>query len=244
MASRSKTTGSRRPRQPHAGKASSKDPSLRLERRLLRTHGTLVAIDECGRGSLSGPVFCGAVLLDAACGAHPAGLRDSKLLSARRREELLPLVTAWTRSSATGSASADEIDRYGILAALRLAALRAIARLERDGAPGVVLLDGPLDWISPEPEKTGHGFTALTGLALPAIVTRVKGDRECASLAAASVLAKVTRDALMNDLDRCHPGYGWSENKGYASPSHVAGLRRLGVSPQHRRSWRLPGIDS
>lgn len=245
MASRSKTTGSRRSPQPHAGKTSSKDPSLRLERRLLRTHGTLVAIDECGRGSLSGPVFCGAVLLDAACGAHPAGLRDSKLLSARRREELLPLVAAWARSSATGSASADEIDRYGILAALRLAALRAIACLECDSAPGVVLLDGPLDWISPEPEEIQHGFTALTGLSLPtpAIVTRVKGDRECASLAAASVLAKVTRDALMNDLDRRHPGYGWSENKGYASPSHVAGLRRLGVSPQHRRSWRLPGLS-
>lgn len=216
---------------------------MRLERRLLRTYGSLVAVDECGRGSLSGPVFCGAVLLDASAARHPSGLRDSKLLSARRREGLLPHVRSWARSSATGSATSREIDRYGILAALRLAALRAVAALETGSvAPGVVLLDGPLDWISPGPASGPHRFETVTGLALPPVVTRVRGDRECASLAAASILAKVTRDALMVDLDRRHPGYGWAENKGYASPAHVLGLRRLGLSPQHRRSWHLPGV--
>lgn len=220
---------------------------MRLERRLLRVHSDLVAIDECGRGSLSGPVFCGAVRIDAATDRHPAGLRDSKLLSAKRREELLPQVRSWACSSATGSASAAEIDRYGILAALRLAALRAIAALELDGhAPGVIVLDGPLDWVSPESAVALHRYSTLTGLPLPVppVVTRVKGDRECASLAAASILAKVTRDALMDDLDARHPGYRWSENKGYASPTHVEGLRRLGPSPEHRRSWRLPGVDT
>lgn len=220
---------------------------MRLERRLLRTHTTLVAIDECGRGSLSGPVFCGAVLVEAATGRHPAGLRDSKLLSPKRRSEMLPLVEEWASAASTGSASAAEIDRHGILAALRLAALRAIAALELDGtAPGVVLLDGPLDWISPEPAFDAHRFTKITGLPLPVprVVTKVRGDRECSALAAASVLAKVTRDALMDELDRRHPGYGWRENKGYTSPSHVEGLRRLGPSPEHRRSWRLPGVDT
>lgn len=233
--------------QPRKPAQPAKDPSMRLERRLLRTYTTMVAIDECGRGSLSGPVFCGAVLIDVTTGRHPAGLRDSKLLSAKRREELLPQVRQWVRSSATGASSAAEIDRYGILAALRLAALRSLAALELDGvAPGVILLDGPLDWVSPEPDVAVHRYNALSGLALPVppVVTRVKGDRECAALAAASVIAKVTRDSLMEELDRRHPGYGWSENKGYASPSHVEGLRRLGPSPEHRRSWRLPGVDA
>jgi ribonuclease HII len=224
---------------------ATKDPSLRLERRLLRAHSTLVAIDECGRGSLSGPVFCGAVYIDSSVTRPPVGVRDSKLLSAKRREELLPRVQEWSCSSATGAASAKEIDRFGILYALRLAALRAIAALDLSSVPGVILLDGPLDWISPESARAEHHFDTLTGLRfpIPPVVTKVKGDRECTSLAAASILAKVRRDSLMQDLDRRHPGYGWSANKGYASPTHVEGLRRLGPSPQHRRSWHLPGVE-
>jgi len=221
-------------------------PSLRLERRLLRTHGTLVAIDEVGRGALAGPVFCGAVLLDADTPAHPRGLRDSKLLSARRRSELAPLAASWARSASTGSASALEVDRLGILRALRLAALRAVGALAGDVRPGVVLLDGPLDWITPDPGVPGEDFTELTGLALPVppVVTRVRGDRTCASLSAASVVAKVARDGAMDRLAAAHPGYAWERNKGYASPAHVDGLRRLGPCAEHRRSWSLPGVDS
>jgi ribonuclease HII len=226
--------------------AVSADPSLRLERRLLRTHATLVAIDECGRGSLSGPVYCGAVLLDATSSRHPAGLRDSKLLSATLRRDLVPQVHAWALAAATGSASAREIDQFGILAALRLAALRAMGALGPSTRPGVILLDGPLDWITESPQRISHGFTEVSGLELPVppVVTRVHGDRECAALAAASVVAKVARDELMSVLDVRHPGYGWVRNKGYASAEHVEGLRRLGPSAQHRRSWRLPGVDS
>lgn len=219
---------------------------MRLERRLLRTHGTLVAIDECGRGSLSGPVYCGAVLIDTATTRHPAGIRDSKLLSAARRRALVPEVHAWALAAATGAASAGEIDRFGILAALRLAALRAIGALAPAARPGVILLDGPLDWITPSPGFATHGFTEVSGLELPVpkVVTRVHGDRGCAALAAASIIAKVERDDLMDSLDARHPGYGWARNKGYASAEHVEGLRRLGPSVEHRRSWRLPGVDS
>jgi len=227
------------------GSRPPSDPNLRVERRLLRTHGTLLAIDECGRGALSGPVFCGAVLIGDTTPRYPHGLRDSKLLSARRREELVPQVRTWALASGTGSASAEEIDRYGIIAALRLAALRAAgALLPVSPRPGVILLDGPHDWISTESSVPAHGFSEITGFPLPqpTVVTRVRGDRECAALAAASVLAKVARDALMVDLDNLHPGYGWSVNKGYASPAHIEALRRLGPSPEHRRSWNLPGV--
>ena len=210
----------------------------------MRHHGSLVAIDECGRGALAGPVTCGAVLLDVTVRAHPRGLRDSKLLSASRRRALVPEVQGWAAAASIGWASAGEVDRIGILGALRLAALRALAELAV--RPGVVLLDGPLDWVSVDTERPGEDFRSLTGLDLPAppVVTRVRGDRTCASLSAASVVAKVARDELMDRLAVAHPGYDWERNKGYASPAHVEGLRRLGPCGEHRRSWRLPGVDA
>jgi ribonuclease HII len=215
-------------------------PSLRLERALLRVHGNLVAVDEVGRGALAGPVLVGAVLLRRPVAPFPPGLRDSKLLSPSTRQRLVPEISSWVADSAVGAASPQEIDDHGILAALRLAALRAFATLPV--APSVVLLDGPLDWITPEPADPSFSYRALTGhRRIPPLRTRVGGDRSCASLAAASVLAKVERDALMDVLAVRHPGYGWERNKGYASAVHQDGLRALGPCSEHRRSWRLPG---
>jgi len=220
----------------------SVSPSLRLERRLLREHRNLVAIDEVGRGALAGPVLVGAVLLLPPVDDFPEGLRDSKLLSPSARDRLVVPVREWVSSAATGSASAAEIDEHGILGALRLAALRALREIGTN--PHVVLLDGPLDWITPEPADPALSYRALTGnVRRPSLRTKVHGDRECASLAAASVLAKVERDRLMEVLALRHPGYGWDRNKGYASPAHRDGLRRLGVCDEHRRSWSLPGVS-
>lgn len=211
-------------------------PTLRLERSLLRAGAATVAgVDEVGRGSLSGPVSVGIVIVDAGCRALP-GVRDSKLLSASAREQLVPRIQAWACGSAVGHASPGEIDDAGIIAALRLAALRALEAL--DIRPEHILLDGSHDWLSPAPQTSLFDEAA----DLPPVTARVKADLLCTSVAAASVLAKVERDAIMAHLDQDHPEYGWIDNKGYASPEHIAALRRLGPSPLHRRSWRLPGL--
>jgi ribonuclease HII len=159
---------------------------------------------------------------------QPAGLRDSKLLSEKRREELSPLAESWSLHSAVGLASPEEVDRIGIIAALGLAGLRALTMLHESGAAiheSVVLLDGSHDWLTPALTKP------------PRVQTRVKADRDCASVAAASVIAKVHRDRIMRELDAVHPGYGWSGNKGYGSADHFAAIAALGASDQHRRTW-------
>ncbi|WP_369052859.1 ribonuclease HII [Kineococcus terrestris] len=219
-------------------------PSLRLERQLLRAGHPLVAgMDEVGRGALAGPVSVGVVVVGPATRSAPVGLRDSKLLTPAAREELAPRVRRWALAHAVGHAEPAEVDAAGIVAALRLAGRRALAQLPV--APSVVVLDGDHDWLGDPPE------TALPGLesagpalpcAAPPVTTRVKGDVTCAAVAAASVLAKTARDALMVALDAEHPGYGWAGNKGYSAPDHLAALAARGVSQQHRRSWRLPGL--
>lgn len=238
-------------------------PDLRQERALLRTGARVVAgMDEVGRGALAGPVSVGAVAVDLRTRTCPQGVADSKLLSAAARERLLPALGRWGVARAVGHAGPDEIDAFGIVAALRLAGRRALAAL---GVPvDLVLLDGTHDWLSlpaqptldleldlgldVEPGPAAPGAAARggrvpvhhRGLGEPAVRTRVKADRTCASVAAASVLAKCARDALMVDHALAHPEYGWAENKGYGSAQHVEALRRLGPSALHRRSWRLP----
>jgi ribonuclease HII len=214
----------------------SASPTLRLERSLLRAGAaTIAGMDEVGRGALSGPVSVGVVVMDARSPALP-GVRDSKLLTATARELLVPRIRAWACASSVGHASPAEIDDLGIIGALRLAALRALAVL--DTSPQCILLDGSHDWLSPAPQ----GSLFEEPVEIPPVTTRVKADLHCTSVAAASVLAKTERDAIMAALDRDHPEYGWAENKGYASPEHIAALRRRGASPIHRRSWRLPGL--
>lgn len=216
-------------------------PSLRTERQLLRAGAVLVAgMDEVGRGALAGPVSVGVVVVDAATRTAPEGLADSKLLSPAAREALAPRLGRWGRARAVAHASAAEIDDVGIVAALRLAGTRALAQVEQVVGPvGTVLLDGSHDWLTPPADL----FETAAGLdGVPRQVhLRVKADRTCASVAAASVVAKVTRDALMTELDGEHPPYGWAQNKGYAAPTHLAALAELGPSPLHRQSWRLPG---
>ena len=212
-------------------------PTLRMERELLRSGATVLACaDEAGRGALSGPVSLGLVVITAQTTPAPAGVRDSKLLSPQRRAELVPRIRQWT-AHAVGMASAQEVDRLGVLAALRLAGQRAIADLPV--TPDCVLLDGNYDYLSATAQPPLFNDESGNG-AMPPVVTRVKADLRCAGVAAASILAKTARDALMVELDREYPEYQWQHNKGYAAPEHIEALRRVGPSPHHRVSWRLP----
>lgn len=195
-------------------------------------------MDEVGRGALCGPVSVGVVVVDLTLKALP-GVRDSKLLSSSARADLVPRIRTWAIASSVGHAQAWEIDDLGITGALRLAGLRALSVL--DIVPDRVILDGSHDWLS----APGQGSLLDPDEAsesVPVVVTQIKGDLTCTSVAAASVLAKTERDAIMIALHEQYPGYEWSANKGYAAPGHVAALEAHGVTPVHRRSWRLPGI--
>jgi ribonuclease HII len=211
---------------------------------LLREGARLVAgMDEVGRGSLAGPVSVGVVVVDASTRSAPQGVADSKLLTPAARRALVPRLSRWGLARAVGHASAAEIDEVGIIAALRLAGTRALAVVATSIGPvDVVLLDGSHDWLTPPAQGDLFAAAGPEPAAGPRVVVRVKADRTCATVAAASVLAKCERDALMADLAGEHPHYGWHENKGYASPDHVAALREHGPCVLHRRSWRLPGI--
>ncbi|WP_223690258.1 ribonuclease HII [Leifsonia poae] len=204
-------------------------PTLRYERSLYREGVTsIIACDEVGRGALAGPVAVGMVVIDSTVKRMPTGLRDSKLLPEPAREALEPLCRTWVLHSAVGLASAAEVDSLGIMRCLGLAGARALAQLEADGAPtarSTLILDGNHDYLNP----------ALTRPAR--VVTRVKADRDCASVAAASVIAKVHRDRIMIGADGVHPGYGWVSNKGYASRVHLDAIAELGPSALHRLTW-------
>ena len=207
-------------------------PRLTVERRLLREHALVIACDEVGRGALAGPVAVGAVAMDAA-GARrrvPEGLRDSKLVAERHRPAVAARAAAWVPASAVGWSSAAEIDEVGIIRALGLAALRAIAGLRERGIvpeEAIVILDGNHDYITP---------AGGAGLRVRPIV---KADRDCASASAASVLAKVARDDLMVRLHDDLPVYEWARNKGYASAAHRIAIRSHGLSVHHRASWAI-----
>ena len=208
------------------------DPTLDVEQQLHDGGARFViGCDEVGRGALAGPVAVGLCVVDSAVGMHPLGLRDSKMLSEKRREQLAPLTAAWSRYSAVGLSSAEEIDRLGIVAALGLAGKRALVSLHESGVPireSIVLLDGSHDWLNPS-------------LVNPVRVhVRVKADRDCSSVAGASVVAKVHRDRLMIAADAATPGYGWAGNKGYGSVEHMAAIATLGATDLHRRTWLRP----
>ncbi len=219
---------------------ASRKPSLRVERALQRDgHRVLAGMDEVGRGALAGPVTVGVVLIDESCRSAPPGVRDSKLLQPHARERIVPRIERWALAHAVGHASADEIDAVGIIAALRLAGMRALAGC--GVRPDLVILDGNHDWLT-APEDVGLlAFAHEGGVPTPPVTTMVKADLRCSSVAAASVLAKVTRDRLMVALGAEVTEYGWVDNKGYAAPEHLDALRRLGPCTWHRRSWRLPG---
>jgi ribonuclease HII len=223
----------------------SRAPSLRIERELLRTHGVrwLASVDEVGRGALGGPVTVGVVLVDLDTKSAPTGVRDSKLLTPAARVRLVPRIQRWAPAWAVGHASAEEIDAVGILRALRLAGERAFAQLPV--RPDHVLLDGSYDWVSrPAPalfDEDGSVSDLDSWEEPPPVTVRIKADMTCSSVAAASVLAKTTRDALMVALAAEHPEYGFEVHKGYASPEHREALETHGPCVQHRRSWSIPG---
>lgn len=182
-------------------------------------HSTLLicGVDEAGRGPLAGPVSAAAVILDE---ANPVpGLNDSKKLSERQREKLAPLIRESALAWAVAYASVEEIDRLNILQATLLAMKRAVLALAIP--PQLVLVDGL--------------YCPQTGIRSEAIV---KGDSKVAAIAAASILAKTCRDALMLQLHEQYPHYGFAIHKGYPTAAHLSALREYGVSDVHRRSFR------
>jgi len=179
----------------------------------------VAGVDEAGRGCLAGPVVAAAVILSAA--ADVPGLDDSKRLTAAAREGLAPRIRESALAVATGLCSPAEIDRMNILNASLEAMRRAVGALSAPAS--FLLVDGDRMWPrSTVPWKTVIG-----------------GDGRSRSIAAASVIAKTTRDALMAELARDHPGYGWERNKGYPTPDHFEALSRFGPTPHHRRTFRL-----
>lgn len=186
---------------------------------MLRASGAreVAGVDEAGRGPLAGPVTAAAVVLDA--NALPSGINDSKKLGPKERARLLEEIMASAKVS-VAHASVEEIDRMNILHASLLAMERAVAGLR--GTPCHALVDGNV-----VPSSLGCDATAL-----------VKGDARSLSIAAASIIAKVTRDRIMEELAREFPGYGWERNAGYPTKAHREALADLGITPHHRRSFK------
>jgi len=190
-------------------------------------------MDEVGRGALAGPVCVGVVCVSQVTAKPPAGLRDSKQLRPPRREALVPSIADWADCYALGWAGPREIDLHGIVGALRLAGHRALAALP--SLPPRLILDGAHDWLTLAPDLfTGDGVPWPSS-----VLTLVKADQVCASVAAASVLAKVARDQLMVELDGAYPAYHFASNKGYGTLPHRQAITDLGLSPTHRASWAL-----
>lgn len=182
----------------------------------------VAGVDEAGRGPLAGPVVAAAVVLDP---SRPIeGLRDSKQLTPRQRQRLARVIRAQALACAACRVGSGRIDTVNILEATWRAMRAALGRLRV--APGLVLVDGRL---------------RVPGLPWPQRAI-VRGDRRCASIAAASILAKVARDAFMVRADGRYPGYGFRRHKGYATAAHLEALARLGPCPLHRRSFRTVAL--
>ncbi|MEZ2370933.1 ribonuclease HII [Arthrobacter sp. RCC_34] len=262
-------------------------PTLDMERSLAGPSVRYLAcLDEVGRGALAGPVSVGLTVLDLTALVELPDVRDSKLLKAARREELAPVVREWAAFCAVGHAEAAEIDSFGIVEALALAAQRAWQGVvAAGGRADAVLLDGKHNWLQ-RPEESLFDLLAPAGdalatTALPAddgaagprgggaavvasaqsvaaagapapgsvttavdirdipVTMRIKADMDCQGVAAASILAKVERDAIMAALAEEHPAFGWDVNKGYGTAAHKDAIRQLGPCDHHRRSWKL-----
>jgi ribonuclease HII len=197
-----------------------KRPTFRLERAYFAEGlSTVAGIDEVGRGAWAGPISVGVFVLDAAkLKRFPPGVRDSKLLTAAAREALFGPLSKVAAAFGVGHASNEECDSLGMSEAQRLAARRAFEQL--DVAPEACIVDGRWNF-SPQ----------------PAARTLVDADASCFAVAAASVLAKVTRDRMMAELAPFHPAYRFERNKGYPSPEHRAAIARFGLTSLHRASW-------
>jgi len=198
------------------------DPDLSLELALyLEGYHILAGLDEAGRGSWAGPVVAAAVILPVEREdllATMAGTRDSKLLSARQREGLFPLIHEVALGVGVGVVSAAFIDHQGIMSATREAMHQALSTLPL--SPSYLLID----------------YLRLPAVSIPQQGI-AKGDQKHLSIAAASIVAKVTRDRIMVEMDERYPGYGFARHKGYGTPQHREALNRLGVCAIHRLSF-------
>lgn len=190
-------------------------PTLELER---QHSGIVAGVDEAGRGPWAGPVVAAAVILPNDNSLLESGIHDSKKLSARKRESLFEVIKN-TCQVGVGKASEQEIDQYNILAATKLAMKRAVEALT-PAQPDVILVDG-------NQRFEGH----------QKIIPVIRGDSLSLSIAAASIIAKVTRDAIMTEYHEEFPYYGWDSNAGYGTKQHQDGLQEHGVTPYHRRSF-------
>ena len=198
---------------------ASRAPTRTIEKEMwARGHDVVVGIDEVGRGAWAGPLMVGAAILPR--GRRVNGVRDSKVLTEANRELLFDRVAAWCDTWAVGAASQEECDALGMAAAQRLAARRAIEGLAI--APDVAVVDGSWNFVTPH---VSH------------VEMRVKADLHCLSVAAASILAKVTRDRLMREHAQHYPQWGFDTNKGYPCPMHKTALQGYGPSSIHRRTW-------
>jgi ribonuclease HII len=183
---------------------------------LKRIDGLVAGVDEAGRGPLAGPVVAAAVILNRA--KIPKGLNDSKQLPAERRDELFSHIMFSAIAVGVGEACVDEIDMINIRQATHMAMARAVRALQF--RPSFALVDGNDPPALPCPCET-----------------IIEGDARSVSIAAASIIAKVTRDRMMRALHDEHPHYGWLRNKGYGTPEHLSALDRYGPTPHHRRSF-------
>jgi ribonuclease HII len=195
-------------------------PSLRLERKCWKAGERLVCgIDEVGRGAWAGPVTVAAVI---PAPEHLRGVRDSKMLTPEQRDVAAAAVRGWAHAIVIGHASYDECDTLGMTAALRAAGWRALGQLADQGfEPDRVILDGNHDYL-----RLGARCTTV-----------IRGDSTSLAVAAASCVAKVTRDEMMADEAEHFPAYGFESNRGYPAPVHKAALSAWGPTTIHRRSW-------
>lgn len=209
----------------HGADCMIQNPDLTYETNLWPHYKYIAGLDEAGRGALAGPVAVGAVILPQGDSAGLlqalAGVRDSKQMTPLERESLAPRIKETALTWCVAFASADEIDTCGIVPATRLAALRALQGLSLSAQ--YLLTDFRL-----ELPQLDISQTAL-----------VKGDALCLSIAAASVLAKTTRDEFMSELDSQYQGYGLGKHKGYGTQSHRLAMKRMGVSPVHRKTFQV-----
>lgn len=194
-------------------------PSLQVEKAMwAEGHAVVVGMDEVGRGAWAGPLTVGAAVVPKERRVYK--IRDSKMLTELERERLFDRIAEWCEAWAVGHASQVECDELGMTAAQKLAAARAIEGLGLAAEPDRILLDGHWDFV-------GRGTTQRV----------IKGDASCLSIAAASILAKVTRDRLMREEAEHFPAYDFELNKGYPCPRHKAALKAWGPTSIHRRSW-------
>lgn len=239
----------------HDARDHRSGPDLAVEQELFaQGYAGVIGMDEVGRGALAGPVMVGATWASPEIVLAVDGLTDSKALSDARRRSMVSEILGWV-TAATGSASPREIDELGIIQALRLAGMRALDALaarvgERTILASAVLLDGRDDWLTRtrdlfaemEPDVLRDYRAGGPLWDLP-VRTEIKGDFRCATISAASVVAKVERDDLMISWAETHPAYGWERNKGYGAEIHRLGIERWGPCPEHRLSWSLGATE-